>query len=117
MDTARARILVLEDSVLVAMAVEDELIDRGYAVSLAATVAAAEMLAGTDHFAAALLDLHLPDGSPVALASRLARGGCRIAVVSGSDLDGVPPALAGHALFQKPVMPARLADWVDAILR
>jgi CheY-like chemotaxis protein len=82
---------------------------------MAATVAAAQMHAGLDHFAVALLDLHLPDGTPFEVARDLERAGCRIALVSGADVDGVPAELGHHTLFQKPVTPVRLADWVDAM--
>jgi DNA-binding response OmpR family regulator len=61
----------LEDSVLVAMAIETALADRGYETIVAGTLAAAvDRLNGTLP-AAALLDLFLPDGNSIALAKSL----------------------------------------------
>ena len=55
-------VLVLEDSVLVAMALEAALADRGYEAILAGTLAAAHARLGRTLPVAALIDLHLPDG-------------------------------------------------------
>ena len=60
-------VLVLEDSVLVAMAIEAALADRGYEAILAGTLAAAHERLGRTLPVAALIDLHLPDGKSVEL--------------------------------------------------
>ena len=78
-------ILVLEDSVLVAMAIEAALADRGYEAILAGTLAAAHERLGHALPVAALLDLHLPDGNSVELARSLNERGCNVAICSGSD--------------------------------
>lgn len=115
MEAASRTVLVLEDSVLVAMAIEDELIDRGHIVVVAGSVAMAMACMADRTFDAALLDLHLPDGHSHDVAQRLIERGCAIALVSGADSDDVPPMLAHLTSFQKPVSPHVLGDWIDSL--
>lgn len=109
------RVLVLEDSVLVAMMIEDELVDRGHAVTSAGSVASARACLAERTFDAALLDLHLPDGHSHDIARLLENAGCAVALVSGADTDAVPPELAHLPSFQKPVPPHVLGDWIDSL--
>ncbi|MDF8333541.1 hypothetical protein [Novosphingobium cyanobacteriorum] len=118
MKIARASVLVLEDSVILAMAMEEELAERGHTVCAAATVAAAEQcLAEARSFDVALLDMRLPDGTPDALARKLLAAGCAVALVSGVGKDEVADDLAHLPLFRKPAPLHLLADWVDGVLR
>lgn len=103
-------VLVLEDSVLVAMALEAALADHGYATIVAGTLAAAHERLGRTLPAAALLDLHLPDGNSLALARSLHERGCRVAMCSGTD--DLPDECAFAASFRKPVVAAELVEWV-----
>jgi len=109
------RVLVLEDSVLVAMAIEDELADRGHSVTVAGSVAAAMKCLAVQTFDAALLDLHLPDGHSHHIARSLDANGCAVALTSGADTDSVPPALVHLVSFQKPVPPHVLGEWIDSL--
>ena len=106
---------MLEDSVLVAMAIEAALADHGYAAIIAGTLAAAHERLGEALPAAALLDLHLPDGTSAALARSLHERGCRVAICSGSD--GLPDDCDFAARFCKPVVPAELVAWVAEVTR
>jgi DNA-binding NtrC family response regulator len=118
MKRAGANVLLLEDSVILAMAMEEELTERGHTVCTAATVSAAEQcLAESSGFAVALLDMRLPDGTPGALARKLQAAGCAVALVSGVGADEVPGDLAHLPLFRKPTPLGLLADWVDGVLR
>ena len=108
-------ILVLEDSVLVAMAIEAALADRGFDSIVAGTLAAAHERMGHMLPAAALLDLHLPDGNSAALARSLHDRGCRVAMCSGSDV--LPKGCDFAANFRKPVIAAELVDWVERVIR
>lgn len=111
------RILVVEDSVLVAMAVEAALTDRGYEVIVAGSLAAARQRLRQGTIAAALLDVNLPDGTTLELACEFVALGISVAICSGIDSGSVPTGYPPTARFEKPVEPERLADWVDGVLR
>ena len=95
----RRRVLVLEDSVLVALALEAALADHGFEAIVAGSLAAAEERIGQVPPVAALLDLHLPDGNALALAERLDAQGCKVALCSGMDTATVPPGMDNEAVF------------------
>ena len=96
---------------LVAMAIEAALADRGFDTIVAGTLAAAHDRLGRTVPIAALLDLHLPDGKSVALARLLHDRGCHVAMCSGSD--ALPPECDFAASFRKPVVAAQLVEWVE----
>ena len=109
------QVLVLEDSVLVAMAIEAALEDRGFeAIVVGSLAAAAERLDGSTPLAA-LLDLQLPDGTSLALGRELDARGCRVALCSGADSGVVPPGHGFARRFRKPVAAEALATWVAEI--
>jgi len=110
-------ILVVEDSVLVAMAIEDALIERGITVMVATTVAAAEQVLEVHTPTIALLDLQLPDGLSLDLASRLRDMDCTVAITSGLDSGAVPDSHRFAIQFRKPTSPDLLADWVVTTLQ
>ncbi|HUQ13149.1 MAG TPA: response regulator [Novosphingobium sp.] len=112
MDSGRRCVLVLEDSVLVAMALEAALVDRGFDVIVAGSLAAANERVGRVDLAAALLDLQLPDGSSVDLARSLHARGCPVAICSGVDSNQGADALPFARKFLKPVGAETLAAWV-----
>ncbi|MCX7284610.1 MAG: response regulator [Novosphingobium sp.] len=104
--------LIVEDGILVAMAIEDALIDRGVDVAVATTLTNAHTLVERRLPDAVLLDLHLPDGHTLDLASTLHEQGCAVAFSSGFDKDTLPPSHDFALHFKKPVSPDLLADWV-----
>ena len=106
-------VLVLEDSVLVAMALEAALTDHGFDTIVAGTLAAAHERLGQAIPAAALLDLHLPDGNSIELARSLHERGCRVAMCSGTT--DLPDECNFAASFRKPVVAAELVEWVDRV--
>ena len=108
------RILVLEDSVLVAMELEAALAERGLAVVCAGSIAAARLHIGGAPFDAALLDLFLPDGDCTAIAGALHAAGCAVAIVSGADHAAGTPPLAFAKRFRKPVSADKLVQWVES---
>lgn len=108
-----ARILILEDSALFAMALQDELERRGHAVECAATLAAAREILQAGPVAAALLDMRLPDGNALNLARNLQAAGSCVALVTGLSPEQIEDDLSGLAVFSKPVSIDKLADWVD----
>lgn len=106
---------MLEDSVLVAMAIEAALADRGFDTIVAGTLAAAEDRLGRTLPVAALLDVHLPDGNSIALAKSLHARGCKVALCSGSDT--LPDECDFAASFRKPVIAADLVRWLEDVTR
>ena len=116
MDSSAPLVLVLEDSVLVAMAIEAALADRGLAVVAAGSVAAARDRLSRAPVAAALLDLQLPDGNSLELARELNAAGCPVAICSGLDGGAAADGLPATKHFLKPVDAEILAAWVaDAL--
>ena len=110
-------VLVVEDSVLVAMAIEDALNDRGLQVIVASTLSAAEQMVARNAPHLALLDLHLPDGLTLDLACRLRDAGCTVAITSALDSGAVPDSHRFAIQFRKPTSPDLLADWAVASLQ
>ena len=109
------QVLVLEDSVLVAMAIEAALEDRGFEAIVVGSLAAAEDRLNGRVPAAALLDLQLPDGTSLALARSLDARGCRVALCSGADSGVVPEGHGFARRFRKPVAAETLAAWVAEV--
>ena len=110
-------ILVVEDSVLVAMAIEAVLTDRGYDVIVAGSLAAARQRLRQGTIAAALLDVNLPDGTSLDLAREFVALTIPVAICSGIDSGSVPTGYPPTERFEKPIAPERLADWVDGVLQ
>lgn len=108
-------ILVVEDSVLVAMAIEDALEVRGFDVIVASTLAGARELIEKRKPTAALLDLQLPDGMSLDLAVELHGMGCAVAISSGFERDAIPEGHEFAAQFHKPVSPDILAEWAGLV--
>ncbi len=109
-------VLVVEDGILVAMAIEDALIDRGVDVAVATTLANARALVEQRRPDAVLLDLQLPDGQTFDLASTLYEQGCVVAFSSAFDEDAVPASHDFARQFKKPVSADLLADWAVEVL-
>lgn len=116
-NSAEPLVLVVEDGILVAMAIEDALVDRGVKVAVATNLATAEALVAQRLPDAALLDLQLPDGLTLDLARSLHERGCAVAFSSAFDADSVPASYRFAAQFTKPASPDLLGDWVVASLQ
>lgn len=97
-------ILVVEDEALVAMMIEDLLLDFGAAVvGPAATLTEALELARTaTPLHAAVLDLNIAGASSVSVAEVLASRGVPFAFASGYGEGGLPPALEDRPMLSKP---------------
>jgi len=116
-DSGKPHVLVVEDSILVAMAIEDVLVSRDLDVSVATTLSVAEALIELRTPDAALLDLQLPDGYTLDLARKLYERGCAVAFSSAYDAEAVPSSHAFARQFRKPASPDLLGDWVVASLQ
>lgn len=110
-----ARILVVEDSLLVAMSLEHALVDAGYAVTVADTLTAARTATAEGAFYAALVDFHLPDGDSMALCGELRTAGTRVALVTGIDRSSAGPLAEFDEIFYKPVEERALLEWLSKL--
>ncbi len=103
------RILVVEDEALVAMLVEDALVEAGYEViGPARSVAQAMKLLEGETPAAAVLDLNLAGETSTPVADALAKRGVPFVVATGYGVAGVPPAHRAAPVLPKPYDPADL---------
>lgn len=112
--TAR-RILVVEDEALVAMLVEDALLDAGaLVIGPAATVAEALALLEHETPDAAVLDLNLAGETSTPVADALALRGIPFVVATGYGADGLP---AGHITVPVLAKPYDPDDLTAALVR
>jgi CheY-like chemotaxis protein len=96
------RILVLEDEALIALMLEDMLLDLGAEIVGPVTTAdEALQLLATAAVDAALIDVNVEDGSSVGVADVLARNGCAFAFATGGG--SLPPGVhADRPVLSKP---------------
>ncbi len=107
-------ILLIEDEVLIAMAMCDELVEAGFDVRCAYNFDDAQQMIANGKFQAAILDFDLKGRSSAPLAAALKRNGVPIVGCSGSATDGQEAAFAGLQVLAKPYS---AADLVDAVQR
>ncbi|MFT8242817.1 response regulator [Roseomonas sp. BN140053] len=102
-------VLVVEDETLVAMLVEDTLLDAGARVlGPVATVAAALALVEKEVPDVAVLDLNLAGETSEPLADVLTKLGVPFVVASGYGQAGVPARYSGVPVLAKPYAPEEL---------
>jgi DNA-binding response OmpR family regulator len=110
--TGSPLVLIVEDETMIAMMVEDELVDAGYAVAGPfATCRSALAWLSTNTPNLAVLDMQLQDGSCRDLAVELRRRGIPFVVYSGS-IDTHVTELAGAPWVEKPASGKALLDAV-----
>jgi CheY-like chemotaxis protein len=99
----RLRILVVEDEMLVAMNIEDMLLDLGHEVAgIASRLAPALALAGEASIDAAMLDVNLAGENSFPVADILAARGIPFVFATGYGLQGIEERHRGRPLLQKP---------------
>jgi DNA-binding NtrC family response regulator len=108
----RVELLVLEDDEALAELHSAALGEAGYAVKIAATLAAARTLLKETEFDVALLDLHLPDGNSLDLLEELSGDGAPTETIVLSGSRDVPSAIQAMKLGAADylVKPASLAE-------
>lgn len=103
------RILIVEDEALVAMLVEDALLDAGCRIiGPAATVAEALALLEAELPEAAVLDLNLSGETSAPVADALVQQGVPFLVASGYGAAGLPEGHRGVPVLAKPYDPGEL---------
>ncbi|HWU26563.1 MAG TPA: HWE histidine kinase domain-containing protein [Rhizomicrobium sp.] len=101
-----ARVLVVEDEVLIALETSQALTDAGFGVlGPVLTVEEGLELLDRESCDAAILDVHLGDHTSEPIAHRLRAIGVPFIVLSGYDITQVSSSFAGARCFSKP--PAR----------
>ena len=103
------RVLIIEDEALIAMLIEDMLIDLGHEIAgIASRMADAIREAENGSFDFAILDVNL-DGTPsYPVADILKARGIPFVFATGYGPKGLDPSHAGTATLQKPFLHADL---------
>ena len=110
------RILVIEDEALVAMLVEDALLDAGFEViGPARSVAQALALLAAEAPNAAVLDLNLGGENSVGVADALVARGIPFVVATGYGAGGLPPTHRNAPVLPKPYDPADLTAVLERL--
>jgi CheY-like chemotaxis protein len=110
------RILVVEDEAMVAMLIEDILMDLGCTLTaLATTTAEALIVAASQDFDLALLDVNLGDGeTSFPVAELLRHKGTQFAFLTGYGVGGVRADFRDAPVLGKPVDPVELARLLNS---
>jgi CheY-like chemotaxis protein len=102
---AGLRLLVVEDEMLLAMALGDMLADLGCEViGPVARVAEAVRLAGSGRMDGAILDVNIAGVEVYPVAQELARRGIPFIFLTGYSADKLSPEWRDRPLLQKPVL-------------
>jgi CheY-like chemotaxis protein len=105
----RLRILVVEDEMLVAMNIEDMLLELGHEVAgLASRLGPALALAGESRFDAAMLDVNHAGEPSVPVADLLAERGIPFLFATGYGRAGIEERFRGCPILQKPFRTSEL---------
>jgi CheY-like chemotaxis protein len=103
MSDRRLRVLIVEDEMLVAMNIEDMLLDLGHEVAgLAGRLDAAMALAREAEFDLAMLDVNLAGETSFPVAEILASRGIPFLFATGYGIKGVAEEYRTYPVLQKP---------------
>ena len=112
----RLRVLVVEGEMLVAMNIEDMLLDLGHEVAgLASRVEPAMSLAAEGDFDLALLDVNLAGAPSFPIAAVLRDRGVPFLFATGYGAKGIIEEFRSYPVLQKPFRAIDLAQAIDAI--
>lgn len=115
---AGRRILVVEDEPLLAMLVEDLLLDAGCVVIGPATsVSDALRLLDLEPPDAAVLDVNLTEEQVYPVATRLEQAGVPYVFVTGYGVHGLHPDFSDRPTIQKPFRPGTFAAEIAVALK
>ena len=120
--TTGSRVLLIEDDSAVAQIVQDGLATRGFVVQHAPSVSVGGHLLATGRYDIIILDLTLPDGSGLDMASGLRAAGDQVPILMLTARDSVPDRVAGFRhgaddYLCKPFDVEELAARLQAVLR
>lgn len=115
---ARLRVLIVEDEMLLAMVMEDTLLDFGCdVVGPVARVTEGVRLANSERLDGAILDINVAGASVFPVARELAQRNIPFVFVSGYGEDNLPQEWRDRPRLQKPVDPRDLAQRMDKAFR
>jgi DNA-binding response OmpR family regulator len=114
------RILVVDDDIAFAEALEIYLSDQGFTVATSHSGREAMRKARKQRFDAAIIDLHLPDATGVEVVTRIRRAqpGLPVVLISSDDeLKSLPRRLLARSLvfMSKPLSPKELVERIQQI--
>ena len=105
-DNDKARVLIVEDEIIVALFLEDILAEHGYVVAgVASRLEEGLARAETPDFAVAVLDVHLNGRDVFPLADRLAALDLPFVFATGYGERGIPERHRTRPVLQKPFVP------------
>ena len=117
-DPRRLRVLIVEDEMLVAMNIEDMLLELGHEVAgLASRLEPAISLAREAQFDLAMLDVNLAGQPSFPVAAILAARGIPFLFATGYGVQGIDERYRHHPVLQKPFRAADLARALKALAR
>ena len=111
-----ARILLVEDEPLIALELEELLIEAGFKVAIAGQLEKALALIEHAAFDAAIIDANLAGVSANPLASALTGRGLPFIVLSGYSSEQLQGKFIGALFMQKPFQPAQLIKALNTIV-
>jgi len=116
-DNDKARVLIVEDEIIVALFLEDILAEHGYVVAgVASRLEEGLARAETPDFAVAVLDVHLNGRDVFPLADRLAALDLPFVFATGYGARGIPERHAGRPVLQKPFLPDELVKTLAGLV-
>lgn len=107
------RILLLEDEPDIHQLLTHVLIDEGYSVDVASTVAEAWQYLDAQTYALAICDWRLPDGDGLVIAEAAADLGAKTFVMSGYLFQMPGGRSERHDTLMKPIRPSELVAAVE----
>jgi CheY-like chemotaxis protein len=100
----KPRLLLVEDEALVAMMIQETLVDLGFhVIGPVSTASGALAAARESYFDAAVLDINLGDGLVYTVAEILEKRGVPFVFVTGYDADSIDARFGGVPVLQKPI--------------
>jgi len=110
---SQKRILLVEDEPDIHYLLAHVLMDAGYAVDVAETVAAAWQYLDTQSYALVITDWRLPDGDGTVIAEAAAHLGAKTFVMSGYLFQMPGGRAERHETLMKPIRPRELVAAVE----
>lgn len=108
----KRRVLIVEDEIVVALFLEDILVEFGYQVAGVVTQLDEAMARAID-YDIALLDVHINGRNVFDFADALAARGVPFVFATGYGERGIPERHRGSPVLQKPFQPADLKRALD----
>jgi len=113
---SKINVLIVEDEMLLALMLEDLLLDAGYRVVRAARLNDALELAERERIDVAILDVNLGGKEVFPLAARLQEQCVPFFFASGYGDTGIAPAYRNHPVLHKPYKIDQLKQLLDELL-